>query len=103
LDFFVSFPGKGHRCKDVSFSPRILNQLSIRLITRSLFFALELGVDFIEYNQFSQHQKENPLKTTRGILSLCENRSLDEIVEIFQEIGIKDENLVEMTILIINQ
>ena len=102
MDFFVSFPGKGHRCKDVSFSPRILNQLSIRLITRSLFFALELGVDFIEYSQIS-HQKENPLKTTRGILSLCENRSLDEIVEIFQEIGIKDENLVEMTMLIINQ
>ncbi|CAC5376891.1 unnamed protein product [Mytilus coruscus] len=90
------------RLREVTLSPLLLNQLAVRLLTRSLFLALELGLDVVEYNQILQQNRNNPVKTTREILLLCQHKTLDNILRICQEIGINGNGLDEIASLLSN-
>lgn len=96
------FSVKADRLREVALSPFLLNQLAVRLLTRSLFLALELGLDVVEYNQILQQNRNNPVKTTREILLFCQHKTLDNILSIFQEIGIKGHGLDEIISLLSN-
>lgn len=99
---FFHFSDKADRSREVALYPLLINQMAVRLLTRSLFLALELGLDVVEYNQILQQNRDNPVKTTREILLLCQHKTLDNILSIFQEIGIKGHSLDEIISLLSN-
>ena len=66
-----------------------------------MFLAIELGLDFVEYNHIQQQTRNNPFKTTKNILILNQDKSLTTFLKILQEIGVDMQNLTEIAMFIV--